>query len=97
MLFSWKIKRRNIIKPADSVTILVLYLLDNRKNWNQLNYIDIGIQRDAKGIDRSDVSLFEKMKEAKLFLKNTEPANQRILINRVSKILERNSNKQTQK
>jgi hypothetical protein len=37
------------------------------------------------------------MKEAKLFLKNTEPANQRILINRVSKNLEPNSNKQTQK
>ncbi len=84
------------LQLTDSVTILVLYLLDHRKNWNQLNYIDIGIQRDAKGIDRSDVSLFEKMKEAKLFLQNTEP-DQRILINRVSKNLEPNSNKQTQK
>jgi hypothetical protein len=77
----------------------VLYLLvsDNLKKWNHLNYIDVGIKRDAKVIDCSDVSLFEKMKEAKLFLNNTEPANQRILINRVSKNLERNSNKQTQK
>ena len=77
----------------------VLYLLvsDNLKKWNHLNYIDVGIKRDAKGIDCSDVSLFEKMKEAKLFLNNTEPANQRILINRVSKNLEPNSNKQTQK
>lgn len=77
----------------------VLYLLvsDNLKKWNHLNYIDVGKKRDAKVIDCSDVSLFEKMKEAKLFLNNTEPANQRILINRVSKNLERNSNKQTQK